>query len=307
MSEPLRSLPHQDPAAERRTRVVLPPRHPPVARLQTPAMTQLSREVRRCPGLRYELIVQAQEGPDISAFERVLATAYGAALAFGVTLNTPELLHWADRALDFRTQAVLDATWDSTEYTPLSARHPVWEDAALGSGQMYAINDPHWGHLATGYLLAQGFPRSPKVQREIRQARTRHLERSGRQFFQLPLLCPAHQSRLLPPLEPEQTVLAYTVCAPEHLAGDPRLGPATWVLALYRPGPDRSPLVGLYAWPLVGPAYQSGQGEALQALLARMDPGEADVRVYGVLGVRVDQQAVRRLVDCVALTGITIS
>ncbi len=33
-------------------------------------MTQLSREVRQCPGLRYELIVQAQEGPDISALEK---------------------------------------------------------------------------------------------------------------------------------------------------------------------------------------------------------------------------------------------
>jgi len=259
-------------------------------------MTQFSQEVRRRPGLRHELITQAQEGPDISAFERVLATAYGAALGFGVTLSTPELLHWADRALDFRVRALLDTTWDSTEYTPLSPRHPVWQDAALGPGEIYVTNDPQWGHVATGYLLARGFPRSPKVQREIRLARVRWLDHGGRQFFQLPRRRLAHQSRLLPPLEPEQTVLAYTPCTVSHLGAESPAPVGTWVLVLYRPGPDQAPLVGLFAWPLLGQACQSGQGEAPHEVLARMTPGAEDVRVFGVLGVWVDQRAVRQLI-----------
>jgi len=155
-------------------------------------MTQFSREVRRHPGLRHELITQAQEGPDISAFERVLATAYGAALGFDMTLSTPELLHWANRALDFRVQALLDTTWDSTEYTPSAPATPSGRTRHSVQVRCITTNDPQWGHLATSYLLARGFPRSPKVQREIQLARARWLDHGGRQFFQLPQLRPRH-------------------------------------------------------------------------------------------------------------------
>jgi len=287
-------------APEVKHATVLPERFPPVPALRTPPMDAFSAAVRTTAGLRTELIVQAQQGPDIGAYERVLATAAGANRVIGPPLSTPELLHWAHAAMAFRRAAPQEDAWQEALPTRLSATDPVWKRPLLNSPHPYALNDPLWARLISGALLALGYPRSDRVQKELEKFRARQQKALGPAFFHLPLQLRPHQSRLLPMLERNAQVRHVRPTRLDLVGGHPLTGTLgnTPALVLFSHGDQPDLLFTVVDWPLTGPAARISVAETVPDLKARLARSAGDdLSLYGALGAYVPRQDVHDLLN----------